>query len=438
MSQSKISPSSPRKILLKMSGSISAYKACEVISMWVQAGHQVQVVMTKDALQFVGTATIEGLTGKSVRTDLYEQGKMMEHIHLAKWADIVVVYPATANTINRLANGLADDLLGALFLAHDFAKPYLLAPAMNSRMLSHPSVEESLARLRGWGVRVLESGFGSLACGEVGAGRLIEPEIMNHWMLRYSSLQPLEVPKKILITYGGTFEAIDAVRGLTNVSSGQTGSILSESFFHMGWEVSQIRSSRGAKSRIPGQAFEFTSSKELKDLLKLALENDHFDAVIHLAAVADFLPDVPEETSMQKLSSSKELNLKFKKAEKILPEIKKWSNNTQVQVVAFKMSVDSAQNHSLESEDFANALHSLFAQGSADFVVHNVYDPLHPFTDSSHPYRILANKTLTVATGETTQEMATSIAELLLQNQQKNLIAHQSQRPNIEVEKDFV
>lgn len=165
------------RLLFLLSGSIACYKACVAISQLVQAGIEVRTVATPAALQFVGKATLEGLTGQPVFTDLWESGRAMDHIDLARWADLALVCPATANTINRLAAGLADDPVGTLFLAWELdKKPWWIAPAMNVAMLNHPLTQASLQKLSATGVRVLETGSGTLACGEEGAGRLMEPE----------------------------------------------------------------------------------------------------------------------------------------------------------------------------------------------------------------------------------------------------------------------
>lgn len=168
--------SKPR-LLFILTGSISCYKACFAISRLVQAGIEVRTAATPAALKFVGAATLEGLTGQPVFSDLWEEGRAMDHIQLARWADLALVAPATANTINRLAAGLADDVVGTLFLAWELKKkPWWVAPAMNVAMLDHPVTQASLARLPALGVRVLGTGSGALACGEEGAGRLLEPE----------------------------------------------------------------------------------------------------------------------------------------------------------------------------------------------------------------------------------------------------------------------
>ena len=165
------------RLLFLLSGSISCYKACFAISRLAQAGIEIRTVATPAALQFVGKATLEGLTGYPVASDMWESGKAMDHINLARWADLALVAPATANTLNRLSAGLADDLVGSLFLAWELKKkPWWVAPAMNVAMFNHALTQASLQKLSSLGVRVLPTGEGSLACGEEGEGRLLEPE----------------------------------------------------------------------------------------------------------------------------------------------------------------------------------------------------------------------------------------------------------------------
>lgn len=165
------------KILLCVTGSISCYKAAELASLLVKNGNEVKVVATEDALRFVGKATFEGLTKSKVYTDMWtNENEPIAHITLSqKWADAIFVYPASADTINKLAAGIADNLLGALFLANNFQKPFIVSPAMNSNMLLHPATQKSLQTLKEWGARILESGQGRLACGDDGVGRLPEP-----------------------------------------------------------------------------------------------------------------------------------------------------------------------------------------------------------------------------------------------------------------------
>ena len=164
------------KVLLQVTGSIAAFKAAALASNLVQDGCEVQSVLSDGARHFVGEATFEGLTGRPVLGDMFERGRALDHISLADWADLLLLYPASANHITRLRAGLADDLIGCLFLANNFRTPYWVAPAMNSHMFAHPAVADAVAALEGWGCRILPTGEGRMACGTVGYGRLLEPE----------------------------------------------------------------------------------------------------------------------------------------------------------------------------------------------------------------------------------------------------------------------
>jgi phosphopantothenoylcysteine synthetase/decarboxylase len=163
-------------VLFQLSGSIACYKACAVVSGLVRAGHTVQCVATGSALKFVGAATLEGLSGRELLTDTFAPGRWMEHIELNRWADLSLLCPATANRLNKMVAGVADDLLGNLWLTHDFAKPLLIAPAMNTKMWTHPITQQSIEKLESLGVVVLRPESGNLACGDVGEGRLMEPD----------------------------------------------------------------------------------------------------------------------------------------------------------------------------------------------------------------------------------------------------------------------
>jgi len=180
------------KVLLQVTGSIAAFKAASLASLLVEVGFEVQCIMSEGARHFIGDSTFEGLTGRPVLSDVFERGHAHDHINLVDWADLLLLYPASANHINRLRAGLADDLIGCLFLANNFRladdligclflannfrKPTWVAPAMNSNMLAHPAVTEALSTLESWGCRILPTGEGRLACGEIGYGRLLEPE----------------------------------------------------------------------------------------------------------------------------------------------------------------------------------------------------------------------------------------------------------------------
>lgn len=165
-----------KKAVLMVSGSIAAFKAASLASLMVKNGWELKCISTKAAKLYIGDTALEGLTGYPVLNDMYEAGRALDHITLVDWADEFILYPTSANQIARLRTGLADDLIGALFLANNFRKRWWLAPAMNSNMHDHPAIRESLEILKSWGCRIMPSGEGRLACGTVGYGRLLEPK----------------------------------------------------------------------------------------------------------------------------------------------------------------------------------------------------------------------------------------------------------------------
>lgn len=377
---------SKSKVLFILTGSIAAYKACQALSRLNQAGVDIQVVATTAALQFIGKATIEGLVGKKVLTDLYEDGQMMDHIRLVRWADLIVVAPASANYINKIASGVADDLASTIFLAHDFTKPWLLAPAMNAAMYKHPNTLLSLEKLKKFGVEVIEPSFGNLACGEVGPGRLVEADILTDQILKFLSKFPGQaaetktmvhhsLQKNILITAGGTAEVIDGVRVLTNVSSGKTGHQLAETFSDLGFNVELLLAKTSAVTNISSniQVHRFGDFSDLKKLLEERLSAVEFSAVIHAAAVSDYSVVGAEIDGhfialdeKQKLSSDAgELKLVFKRNEKLISKIKSWSKNKKIFLVGFKLTNFADNQTRLE------AVRKIFLTSQADIVVQN-------------------------------------------------------------------
>lgn len=377
---------SKSKVLFMMTGSIACYKACQVISRLIQAGNEVQVVASPAALQFVGNATFEGLTGKSVVSDLYAQGNVMDHIHLMRWADLVIVAPATANYINKISQGVGDDLLTTLFLAHDFKKPFLLAPAMNTSMYQHPVTQSSIRRLREIGLEILETASGVLACGETGFGKLLEPDLILEEiqkrlktathnsssnttdLIRKSDL----VPFRVLVTSGGTVEPIDNVRVITNVSSGETGAKLSELLTDLGCSVHLLRAetAKTADSRV--EQSTYTTFHSLQKNLKFLLANREFDAVIHTSAVSDFSVGSLEINGHEvatgdfpKIHSSDKLTIHFKNNPKIVDEIKSYSRNKNLKLVAFKLTSRASE------EERTQAVIKLREHSKADLVVQN-------------------------------------------------------------------
>ncbi len=359
-------------IAFVLTGSVAAYKACDAVSRLVKLGHRVRPVATSAALRFVGAATLEGLTGERVLTELFEAGGALEHIHLGRWADLVVICPATAHTINRLSSGLADDLVGALFLAHDRRKPFLVAPAMNPAMWDHPATQESVARLSGWGVRFIPVGQGRTACGEIGDGRLAEPADIVAAI--EAALSPAAGRLRILVTSGGTSEPVDAVRVLSNTSTGSTGALIADRLALEGHQTVLLRAERSARPSGAVQEETFVSHGDLDRALGRLLGGSRFDAVVHCAAVSDFAVEaieVPAGTPTPgsgKLASDCAPILRLKPLPKLIDGLRARSANPALKVVAFKLTSGG------ERAGGATSVRALLERSGADMVVHNDLD----------------------------------------------------------------
>jgi len=356
-------------LLFLLSGSIACYKACEAISQLVQRGHRVRTVATPAALRFVGTATLEGLTREKVATDLFAEGGALEHIELDRWADAVVLCPATAHTLNRVAAGLGDDLVGALLLAHDWTKPLVIAPAMNPAMWRHPATVASVEQLRGWGARFLAVGEGRTACGEVGEGRLAEPaEIVA--AVEAALVRPAR-RLRVLITSGGTLEPIDGVRVIANLSTGATGALIAEHFARSGHEVVLLRAEHARRAYGRLREDTFTTFADLDAALGRWLEEEEFDAVIHAAAVGDFAVHAVEvdgavvPPGAPKLASDIAPVLRLRRNPKLLDTLRERSRHPAVRIVAFKLT------NAATAEDARAAVRGLLGSDRADLVVHN-------------------------------------------------------------------
>lgn len=366
-------------LLVIFTGSIAAYKGCEVVSQLVQRGHRVRCAATAAALKFIGPATLEGLTGTAVLSDPFAPGAALEHINLTRWADAVLVCPATANTLNHMAAGLADDLPGALFLAHDRTKPWLVAPAMNPAMWAHPATLAAVGRLRDWGVKVVPVGEGRTACGETGEGRLAEPAAIVA-AVEAALAPPAAAPSRlrVLVTAGGTAEPVDGVRVLTNTSTGATGAGIATHLARRGHEVVLLRAQGALAADGPCREETFVTFADLAAALGRLLGTGRFDAVIHAAAVSDYSVDsielaggVVPAGSVHKLESGCLPLLRLRPQPKLVDALRGLSPRP-LKVIAFKLT------HGAVPVQAAEAVRRLFAHSGADFVVHNDLTARHP------------------------------------------------------------
>lgn len=277
-----------KNVILGVTGSIAAYKIAGLASSLVKKGCCVHVLMTQNATNFINPITFETLTGNKCLVDTFDRNFQfnVEHVALAKLADVVMIAPASANVIAKLAHGLADDMLTTTVLACRCRK--LLAPAMNTNMYENPVVQDNLRICKSYGMEVIEPGVGHLACGDTGAGKMPEPEVLFDYIEQEIAYEKNLKGKQILVTAGPTREAIDPVRFITNHSTGK-----------MGYAVAKVAALRGAKVTLitgktsePKPRFvkiqEVESAKDMFDAVTAAAEKQ--DAIIKAAAVADYRP----------------------------------------------------------------------------------------------------------------------------------------------------
>lgn len=396
------------KIALCVTGSIAAYKSCELVSLLRKQGHQVKVIMSQSAEKFIGKTSLHALSGNPVHSDDFSQGSLMTHIELGKWCDIALIYPATAQTINSFASGTGHEICNSFFLAYDFKKPFLIAPAMNSRMLSNPVAQKSLETLSQMGCYILPTNQGPLACGEIGEGRLLEPAQALDIVLKTISSQTKKV-KRILITAGGTRETVDGVRTLTNMSTGKTGADIADVLHEQGHQVLLLTNQFAIMPKTDVKVDTYNSFREIYNTLKALGQSHPFDMILHAAAISDYSIDsiqTPEGSftpGQKKMSSQHDnISIKLKRNEKILPKLKDLFSN-QPTVVGFKLTSTESK------EEQAKAIFSLFTENSVDFVVHN---DINDINKGQRRY-LMTSKEGHQTTLKSTQSLAHHISHLL-------------------------
>ena len=292
-----------KRIVLGVSGGIAAYKAVEVCRRLVDAGAHVSPVLTEDATRFIGAVTFSALASEPVRTSLWNEPEPIPHTRLGQSADLVVVAPATARVIGKYTAGISDDLLTATLLAT--RAPVLICPAMHTEMWEHPSVQENLVTLRRRGVHVLDPEVGRLAGGDVGAGRLADPANIVAAIERVLAPQDL-AGLRVLVSAGGTREAIDSVRVITNRSSGKQGYALAEVAAQRGAQVTLVTTvDRPAPPGV--EVVKVASAADMQGAI--VPRSGEFDVIVMAAAVADFRPKDPSDRKIKKEDGLSEIVL---------------------------------------------------------------------------------------------------------------------------------
>ena len=299
-------PGKPR-LLLGLSGGIACYKAAELTRLWIQNGIDVQVVMTQAACGFITPVTMQALSGKPVYTDMWDArvDNNMAHIDLSRDRDAIVIAPASADMLGKLAHGLADDLLSTLCVAREC--PLFVAPAMNRQMWDNPATQRNVAQLRADGVLVLGPASGDQACGEVGLGRMLEAaEIAEDVVVALARPKRL-LGKRVLLTAGPTFEAIDAVRGITNRSSGKMGFAVARAAREAGANVTVVT---GPTTLAPPRSCRIIRVESASQMFEAVRgEVGQSDIFIGVAAVADYRPSRVAEHKIKKSDESLHVEL---------------------------------------------------------------------------------------------------------------------------------
>lgn len=335
------SASSSHRILLGVSGGIAAYKAAELVRLLVKAGAEVQVVMTAAAQHFVGAATFQALSGRPVRSDLWDASAeaAMGHIELARWASQIVIAPASADLLARLAHGHADDLLSTLCLAS--AAPLSIAPAMNQQMWAHPATQANLALLRQRGVQVLGPASGEQACGDVGEGRLLEPAEIVAAVLAPPASAVLQ-DRRVLISAGPTLEDIDPVRFVGNRSSGKMGFAIAQVAQAMGAQVTLVAGPVSLSTPPGVRRVDVRSALQMRDAVLQQLAGQ--DVFIAAAAVADYRP---REVAVQKIKKCADtLDLHLVRNPDIVAEVA--ARQDRPLVVGFAAETNDVEAHACD------------------------------------------------------------------------------------------
>lgn len=343
-------------VIVGVTGGIAAYKACALVSMLKKAGHDVHVLMTKSAQEFVTPLTFQTLSANRVITDMFsvDYEPDVHHVSLAKKADAFVVAPATADFIAKAANGIADDMLTTTFLAAYC--PKLVVPAMNTHMLANPATQDNLRRLKKYGIHIMESDAGYLACGDMGKGRMPEPAEIADALSALLYPDKFLAGKQVLITAGGTQEAIDPVRCITNHSTGRMGYALARAARNAGAAVTLVSGKTDLPAPYGVHMVPVVSAKDMADAVLSV--SDGMDAIIMAAAVADYTPVKTADEKIKKEEGGLQIDLC--RTTDILKELGRRKHEGQV-LIGFAMETENL---------YANAQKKL-VEKNADFIAAN-------------------------------------------------------------------
>ena len=339
---------SNKKILLIICGGISAYKSLEIIRGLKKNNAQVKTILTKSAKEFVTPLSISSLSQEKVYEDMFniENESEMDHISLSRWADLILVSPATANTISKLSSGSADDLASTVVLASN--KEVYLVPAMNVRMWEHPSTKENINILKNYGYKIIGPEIGDMACGEFGKGKMTEPNEIIKEIVSYFRNKEKNKKYKALVTAGPTHEYIDPVRFITNKSSGKQGYEIAKSFRDNGFETTLIS---GQTNLEPVNGVNFIKVDTAEEMYNETVNNLPVDVAIFAAAVSDYKV---KNYKNEKIKKKENLNLNLTKNIDILSNISKHNSLRPKLTIGFAAETNDLIENSLKKLEEKN------------------------------------------------------------------------------------
>jgi phosphopantothenoylcysteine decarboxylase/phosphopantothenate--cysteine ligase len=329
-----------KKILLIICGGISAYKSLELIRSLKKRGAQIKTILTESAKQFVTPLSVSSLSQEKVYGDLFslENETEMDHISLSRWSDVILVAPATANTISKISSGSSDDLASTVILASN--KDIFLVPAMNVRMWEHPSTKENVVKLKNYGFNFIGPEIGDMACGEFGEGKMSEPKLIEEKIETYFKNLSKNKKYKALVTAGPTHEYIDPIRFISNKSSGKQGYALAKSLFKKGFETTLIS---GPTSLQVEKDINLIKVETAEEMFRATQNSLPVDVAIFSAAVGDYKV---KEISKEKIKKQDKINLELEKNVDILNYISNHNSLRPKLVIGFAAETNNLENYS--------------------------------------------------------------------------------------------
>jgi phosphopantothenoylcysteine decarboxylase/phosphopantothenate--cysteine ligase len=329
-----------KKILLIICGGISAYKSLELIRSLKKRGAQIKTILTESAKQFVTPLSVSSLSQEKVYGDLFslENETEMDHISLSRWSDLIVVAPATANTISKISSGSSDDLASTVILASN--KDIFLVPAMNVRMWEHPSTKENVVKLKNYGFNFIGPEIGDMACGEFGEGKMSEPKLIEEKIETYFKNLSKNKKYKALVTAGPTHEYIDPIRFISNKSSGKQGYALAKSLLKKGFETTLIS---GPTSLQVEKDINLIKVETAEEMFRATQNSLPVDVAIFSAAVGDYKV---KEISKEKIKKQDKINLELEKNVDILNYISNHNSLRPKLVIGFAAETNNLENYS--------------------------------------------------------------------------------------------